>query len=270
MWNKLRNIRWKAAGRACLGLCTLTGTALLMGLIHEKDAAMRCTAMRVVVEGRETFVDQRDISELVASRFGKVVGEPLNRIPMQQMEESLDELPHVASAEIYADMDGVLRVAVRQREAMLRVISRNGQEYYIDTKGVKIPVTLKYVPHVPVANGYINEGYGKALDSIRTPLLRDLVAIAEHTRRDALWSRQIVQLYVNPDRDIEIVPRVGAQQLLLGDARNLRGKLDRLEVFFREILPKVGSDAYRRVSVKYEGQIICERREGWFLDSLQR
>jgi len=266
MRNKLRNIRWKAVGRACLGLFALTGIALLMGVVHEKDAAMRCTAMRVMVEGRETFVDQQDISELVASRFGKVVGEPLNRIPVQQMEESLDELPHVASAEIYADMDGVLRIAVRQREVILRVINRNGAEYYIDTKGVKVPLTLKYVPHVPVASGYIAEGYGKALDSIRTPLLRDLVEIADHTRRDALWSKQIVQLYVNQERDIEIVPRVGTQQLLLGDAQNLRGKLDRLEVFYREILPKVGSDAYRRVSVKYEGQIICERREGWFLE----
>jgi len=270
MWNKLRNIRWKAVGRALLGLFALTGILLLMGLIHEKDAAQRCTSIKVMVAGKETFIDHNDISEIIRSRFGEVVGRLLHEIPVQQMEESLRELPYVFSAEMYADMDGVLQVAVRQREAMLRVISRNGQEYYIDTKGVKIPVTLKYVPHVPVANGYIAEGYGRALDSIRTPLLRDLVEIAEHTRRDALWSRQIVQLYVNQDRDIEIVPRVGTQQLLLGDARNLRGKLDRLEVFYREILPKVGSDAYRRVSVKYEGQIICERRDGWSLDGSQK
>jgi len=270
MWNKRINIRWKAVGRACLGMFALTGILLLMALIHEKDAAQRCISMRVVVEGRETFVDQQDISERVASRFGNVVGRPLNQIPVQQMEESLDELPYVASAEVYTDMDGVLRVSVRQREVILRVISHSGAEYYIDTKGVKVPLTPKYVPHVPVASGYIAEGYGKALDSIRTPLLRDLAEIAGHTRGDALWSGQIVQLYVNQDRDIEIVPRVGTQLLLLGDARNLRGKLDRLEVFYREILPKVGSDAYRRVSVKYEGQIICERRDGWSLDNLQK
>jgi len=270
MWNRLRNIRWKAVGQTLLALAVLTGIVLLMGLVREKDAAQLCTSMRVMVDGGDAFVDHRDIADLFAARFGRVVGKPLDQVPVQAMEESLDELPYVASAEIYVDMDGVLQVSVRQREVVLRVINRHGREYYIDAKGLKMPLTPKYVPRVLVANGGIAEGYGKALDSIRTPLLRDLVAIANHVRRDALWRNQTVQLYVNDERDIEIVPRVGTQLLVLGDASNLRSKLDRLAVFYREILPKVGSDAYRKVSVKYEGQIICERRNGWFLDSLER
>src|SRR5690606_18428978 len=108
---------------------------------------------------------------------------------------------------------------------MLRIINYNGQEYYIDTKGAKVPVTLKYVPHVLVANGHIKEGYQKPLDTVQTQLVRDLVDIVEHVKDDALWSNQIVQLYVNGDRDIEIVPRVGTQQLVLGNARNLDNKL---------------------------------------------
>lgn len=100
-------------------------------------------------------------------------------------------------------------------------------------------------------------------------MVKDLVSIVDYVKNDELWSNQIVQLYVNEQRDIEIVPRVGTQQLVLGNAENLEGKLSRIEVFYKNILPRVGTDAYERINVKYADQIICERKGTWRLDSLQ-
>lgn len=253
----------------CLGIIALTAVGLLMGLVKKKDAAQECVSMRVMVEGKETFINQEDISDLVKARFGDIIGKPLKDIPAQQIEKALVDLPYVSSAEIYADMDGVLQVAVKQREVVVRIINAQGQEYYVDTKGAKMPVTLKYVPHVLIANGYIREGYREALDTVETDLVRSLIKIVRYVKDDPLWSNQIVQLYVNGQGDIEIVPRVGKQQLILGNADNIKGKLKRIEAFYKNILPRVGSDAYARVNVKYEDQIICERQNGWFLDSLQ-
>ncbi len=269
MLNTLRNIPWRLLGYASLVLVALVGIGMLMGLVKKKDNAQVCTAMRVMIEGKEAFIDQHDISDLVKAKFGRVVGETLQRIPIEQIEKALMELPYVSAAEIYVDMDGVLQISVQQREVVLRIVNRAGSEYYIDTKGAKVPVTLRYVPHVLVANGNIKEGYKKALDTIETKVVKDLVTIVEHVKGDPLWSNQIVQLYVNDAGDIEIVPRVGNQQLVLGNAVKLDEKLKRLVIFYKNILPRVGSDAYERVNVKYDGQIICERKEGWILDSLQ-
>ena len=269
MLKVVRNISWKQVGYAFLGLMALAAIGMLMSLVKKKDATQVCSSLKVVVEGKETFIDQNDISDLVRTRFGTVIGKPLNEIPIDKIERALMELPYVSSAEIYNDMDGVLQVVVQQREVVLRIVNRAGKEYYIDTKGAKVPVTLKYVPHVLVANGNISEGYEKPLDTIQTQLVRDLVAIVEHVKEDPLWSNQIVQLYVDNGQDIEIIPRVGTQPLIIGDANNIAQKLDRLEIFYKDILPKVGTDAYEKVNVKYDGQIICERRPGWVLDSLQ-
>lgn len=269
MLNTLRNIPWRLIGYACLVVVALVGVGMLMSLVKKKDNAQVCTAMRVMVEGKEAFIDQHDISDLVKAKFGRVVGKTLLQIPIEEIEQALMELPYVSAAEIYVDMDGVLQISVQQREVVLRIVNRAGNEYYIDTKGAKVPVTLRYVPHVLVANGNIKEGYKKALDTIETKVVKDLVTIVEHVKGDPLWSNQIVQLYVNDAGDIEIVPRVGNQQLVLGNAMKLDEKLERLVVFYKNILPRVGSDAYERVNVKYDGQIICERKEGWILDSLQ-
>lgn len=265
----VRNIRWKLVGYACLSGLAIVGVMMLMALVKKKDVVQECVSLKVMVEGKETFINQEDISDLIKVGFGEVVGKPLIEIPTAKIEKTLAELPYVSSAEIYADMDGVLQVAVKQREVVLRIINARGQEYYIDTKGAKIPVTLKYVPHVLIANGYIKEGYGEALDTVETDVVRSLIKIATHVKDDVLWGNQIVQLYVNGEQDIEIVPRVGSQQLIVGSAENIEDKLTRLEAFYKNILPRVGSDAYARVNVKYEDQIICERQKGWFLDSLQ-
>ena len=265
----IRNIPWRVIGYLCLVVIGLFGIGMLMSLVKKKDAVQVCTSMKVMVEGKETFIDQHDISDLINKEFGRVVGKELATLPLEKFEKALMKLPYVASAEIHADMDGVLQVAVTQREVIMRIVNNIGQEYYVDTDGAKIPVTLKYVPHVLVANGNIHEGYKVALDTIETQLVRDLVKIVTHVKNDPLWSNQIVQLFVNEQRDIEITPRVGTQQLLLGNADNLDGKLDRLSIFYTKILPKVGSEAYKTVNVKFDDQIICERKDGWMLDSLQ-
>lgn len=269
MLEVVRNIPWKLLGYVCIGLIVLTGVGMLMGLVKKKDRAQTCASMKVVVEGRETFIDQHDISELVKQRFGNIVGKPLNEIPIDDIENALMDLPYVSSAEIYTDMDGVLQVTVQQREVVLRIVNRAGDAYYIDSEGAKVPVTLKYVPHVLVASGHIGEGYVRPLDTIQTQLVKDLVSIVKHVKGDPLWSNQIVQLYVDDQQDIEIIPRVGTQPLVIGNADKLTEKLDRLAIFYKNILPKVGTDAYEKVNVKYDGQIICERRDGWVLDSLQ-
>lgn len=242
---------------------------MLMSLVAKKDQAQHCTSLRVVVQGKETFIDQNDVSSMIQESIGDVVGQPLKELPLQRIEQQLKESPYVAHADVFADMNGMLHVTVQQREVVVRIINQNGQEFYVDSKSEKIPVTLKYVPHVMVANGYISEGYEHPLEPVESELVKDLLDIVEQTKADELWKNQIVQLYVNQERDIEIVPRVGQQQLIIGNADSLQYKLDRLEKFYTHILPKVGTDAYTSVNVKYGGQIVCERKDDWRIDSLQ-
>lgn len=265
----MKNIRWSIVFYVVLGLAALVGLTMLMSLVSKKDGGQLCKSLKVVVEGKETFIDQHDISKMIDQKFGAVVGRDLKSIKIQQIERELEKLPYVSRAEVHLDMDGTVQVNVQQREVMLRVINKAGREYYVDRSGKKVPVTLKYVPHVMVANGNIVEGYKQPLEKIESKLVQDLMTVVDHVRGDELWENQIVQIYVNEQRDIELVPRVGKEILVIGSADSLAYKLRRLELYYKNILPKVGSEAYEKVNVKYGGQIICERRGDWFIDSLQ-
>ena len=265
----MRRLRWSLVFYSLLGAGSLVGLILLMGLVSEKGDAQVCKSLQVIIQGKETFIDQQDIVKLISNNHGIVVGQKLNSIDIGKIESTLKALPYVADASVHTDMNGLLQVAVKQREVLLRVINKKGKEYYVDTQNKKIPTTLKYVPHVLVANGNISEFYNTPLESVESDIVLDLVDIVKHVRGNELWANQIVQLYVNEQRDIELIPRVGREVLIIGNADSLQYKLDRLEVYYRNILPRVGSEAYEKVNVKYGGQIICERRGGWFIDSLQ-
>lgn len=265
----MRNIRWNIVFYTFLGFAALGGIIVLMNLIARKDKEQLCTTLRVTIEGKETFIDQDDISKMINNQFGTVVNKKLKDIKYEQIENAIEKLPYVSSAEVHSDIDGVLQVRVQQREVVLRIISKDGRDYYVDREGNKVPVTLKYVPHVLVANGNIQEGYNKALEPIGSSTVKDLMKVVDRVVGDPLWENQIVQMYVNEERDIELIPRVGSEVLLIGSADSLDDKLRRLEIYYKNILPKVGNEAYEKVNVKYGGQIICERKGGWYMDSLQ-
>lgn len=269
MANLIKNIPWKMVGTIVLVLVGTVCVIGLMGLVGKEDDKQVCTSIQIVIEGKETFIDQQDIMKMIVQEYGKVEGRALNEIPIQRMEKSLASLPYVSKAEVHVDMDGTMKVNVQQRGISLRVINQKGADFYVDKEGKKIPTTLKYVPHVIVATGHIKESYDQPLQPVESDIVKDLVGIVKHVEGNALWENQIVQLYVDERQDIQIVPRVGDQEIVIGDAEDLEDKLGRIEVFYKSILPKVGNEAYSKVNVKYKGQIICERHDGWYIDSLQ-
>lgn len=250
---------WRSILYGLMGTALVAGLVMLMGFIGTKSSEQACTTVRVILLGNESFIEQKDIVALLVEKFGEMEGRTLESIPTHQIEQELRQIPYVFSAVVTADMDGLLTVRVKQREAVVRIINRDGQDFYIDLQGHKMPVSLKYVPRVPVVNGFISEPYDGSLDSAKSQLVADIFKTAQFISNDSLWNSQVVQLYVNEHHDIELVPRVGEQQIILGNADSLERKFEKLALFYQKIVPKTGIRAYRSVNLKFAGQIICER-----------
>lgn len=250
---------WRNMLYGFMGGVVLVGLVVLMGFIDAKSEEQACTEVEVILLGNESFIEQHDISAILMEEFGELQGRTLTSIPIHQIEQGLKQIPYVFSSVVTMDMDGKLSVRVKQREAVVRVINRGAPDFYIDEQGHKMPVSLKYVPRVPVASGYISEQYDGTLDSTKSRLIADIFKTAQFISNDSLWSSQVVQLYVNSDRDIELIPRVGNQRIILGGADSLKSKFEKLLLFYQKIVPKTGINAYKTVNLKFAGQIIGER-----------
>lgn len=249
---------WKRLLYGFLAFASLVGLVMLMSFISRKSADYVCKQVHIVLPGEQSFIARSDIDTILKRQYGELVGKTLSGLPIHEMEEILGAIPFIKKAEITADMDGTLVIQMEQRTAMLRIINQQGEQYYLDEAGVKMPLSPYYTPSVLVANGRIEESF-KQLDSIRSPLVADLFKTADFIRSDTLWDHQIEQLYVNNLGDIEMIPRVGDQTIILGNADSLENKFDKLYLFYKKVIPSVGWDYYKTVKLNFAGQLVCEK-----------
>jgi cell division protein FtsQ len=166
-------------------------------------------------------------------------------------------------------MDGIINVEISQRQPILRVINQFDQDFYIDQHGLKIPLSSNFTARVLVANGYIDELFANRVDTLHTSLAADLFKTADYIRKDSLWDAQIAQIYVNPDHEIELIPRVGNNRILLGNADSLDNKFHNLLVFYKKAIPQVGWEAYKTINIKYANQVVGVKNEKPKTDSLK-
>lgn len=103
---------------------------------------------------------------------------------------------------------------------------------------------------IMVATGNIEKEFAK----------NDLYNFVLFLQKDRFWNDQIVQIYVNADHDVELVPLVGNQRILLGSLDDYPEKLEKLRLFYDQAIPKVGWEKYSMINLKYKNQIVCTKR----------
>lgn len=247
---------WRILLLSFTWLVSLGGLVVLMSFIEVKKAEVVCKDVQIYIPGSQYFIDKKEVESILQLSSFTLIGRKIDGINMHQLENRLKANPFVEFAKVYADMDGVLTIEIEQREPIMRVMNQNDQDFYVDKNGLKIPLSTNFTARVLAANGFIQEPFGGKVDTLHTNLARDLFKTVSYIRGDSLWDAQIGQIYVNQGHEIELIPRVGNQRILLGNADSLDLKFKNLLAFYKQALPQVGWDAYKVINIKYANQII--------------
>jgi cell division protein FtsQ len=237
-------------------LASLGGLVVLMSFINVKKAGVLCTDVKVYIPGNQYFIDKEEIDNILQIKSHALIGHALEGIDIHALEGKLKANPFIESAKVYTDMDGVIWVEITQRQPILRILNQDDKDFYVDEHGLKIPLSTNFTAQVLAANGFIDEPFGGKVDTLHTNMAREVFATADYIRKDSLWNAQIAQIYVNKDHEIELIPRVGSQRILLGDADSLDVKFHNLLAFYKKALPQMGWDTYKTINIKYANQVI--------------
>jgi len=255
----LKKINWRSILYGFLWLISLSGLITLMSFIEIKKSSLKCKDVKVLLPGKFNFIERDEVDRILMQSAGAMVGTDLNEINIHKLENALKANPFIEFAKVYADMTGIIYVQIRQREPVIRVVNMANLHFYIDANGNKIPLSDNYTAKVLVASGFIEEDFNGRVDTLKTQMARDLYRTALYIKGDTLWDNQIEQLFVDLKGDIEMVPRVGSQKIILGSADSLQTKFKNLLVFYKKAIPKVGWDTYKTINLKYANQIVCEK-----------
>lgn len=257
----LKRINWSTIFTGFAWLISLAGVVMLLSFINVKKQTVKCTDVKILIPGADNFIEREEIDAILKEDQGVLLGRNIENINIHKIEKKLQSNPYIGFAKVYVEMDGVLHIEVKQRQPVLRILSENGQDFYIDNDGRKMPVSSNFTANVLVATGHITEVFGSRVDTLHTQLARDLYKTAQFIKKDTLWDSQIEQVVVDQKNDIELIPRVGNQRIILGNADSLEKKMKNLLLFYKKAMPQVGWDTYRTINIKYTNQIVCERRD---------
>jgi cell division protein FtsQ len=262
----LKRINLKFVFKCFAWMVCLGGIVTLMSFVEVKKHTVHCTNIKILIPGADNFIEREEIDAILKQSEGQLIGRSLEGINLNAIENKIKANPYIALSTVYADMDGVIHIEISQRQPLLRIINAGGQDYYIDRDGLKMPVSPNFTANVLVANGHILEHFSGKVDTLITKMASDLYKTALFLKKDTLWDAQIEQIFVNDKDDIELVPRVGNQRIILGTADSVETKMTNLLAFYKKAMPQVGWDTYKTINIKYSNQIVCERNP----DSLHR
>ena len=241
---------WMAAG---------SGIVVLLVAAVGKQNKQTCQGYFISVKGNESheFINEKEILNAVkTANNGSIKGKALSSFKIKKMESLLEANSWILDAELYFDNQNILQISVTERSPVARVFTKSGFSFYIDSAGIRIPLSQHYTARVPVFTGFPESKKASRADSI---LLSQIKNAALFIDNHPFWKVQVSQVDITDDRQFEMIPVIGDHIVLLGDGENLEKKFHRLFVYYKQVAGKKGFDTYETLNVQFDGQVIGTR-----------
>jgi len=249
--------------RRILKILTWIGLAawfvVILGFVSGEADQVLCRRIDVVLSDtiHSRFVTDSEIRAMFNSEGLQLQGYPMKEINTREIERLLEKNAYIRGAEVSTDVSGRMEIRLEQRIPLVRIMPEGNAGFYLDTEGEVLPLSDQFVPHIFLASGNIEEVDGSTEASLQ---LEEIHRFCTYVSEHPFWSKQIVQLYVNRRGEYELIPRVGAHQILMGSMEQWELKLRNLELLYKQGLSAHGWNSYRTINLKYTNQVICTKR----------
>ena len=248
----------------------------------QKEQQTFCRDIRVAVldSARMNFITSGMVKAWFATEGMQLTRQEISQINTRELEQFVTRRGYVKNARVYTSMDGVLNVELTQRRPLMRVSSVNGYNFYVTEDNYVLPLQRHFVEYVPVVTGIVEPPFPRdfvgSLDDFAAEegkkvsknylFLVKLINFVKFVNSDRFWNSFVVQINVrgtesgtSGEPEVEIVPRIGNQIVLLGGLDGYETKLDKLMSFYKNGLAYEGWERYSYINLNYQGQVVCTK-----------
>lgn len=243
----------------------------MVSAVHNKEAK-RCKGVSINISGvsNNFFIDRNDVYAIIKNYGGdSTLKKPLAYINLKSIEAALEKDEWIKNAELYFDNNNILKVSVEEREPVARIFTTSGNTFYIDSSCMMLPLSDKFSARLPVFTGFSSDA--KILSAADSNLLSDIKNISITIQADSFLMAMIDQLDITAQRNFEITPKMGRQNIFFGDGADVKAKFAKLKLFYKEVITKAGWNRYSTIDLQYKDQVLAKikGKEDIAADSLQ-
>lgn len=230
--------------------------ALLVAAVHVKDVK-HCKGLEVNIHGvnNNFFIDKEDVRKIISSYTGDDITQiETESFNLGSMEAELKRDVWIKNAELYFDNNSVLQASVEEREPIARVFTVNENSFYIDNTNMILPISDKLSARLPVFTGFPTDN--KVLSKPDSALLKNVNKLSLLIQKDSFLMAMIDQVNITPQRSFEMIPKMGDQVIVFGDASDAEQKFYKLGLFYKKVMMKYGWNRYSVINLQYKGQVV--------------
>jgi cell division protein FtsQ len=255
----IRNINISSLVRRILYTIGLLGIGILLmfSIKRKSEGKVRDHIVHIKpIKGDRNLIEPEEINQIYKKYLGfSVLDANIKDLDTRDLEERLKVDKRIKKVEVFVDAHDNLNTWIIQRQPIVRIIDTKDFSYYLDEEGKDIPTRRGLAIRVPIATGYIDLYREELISDEKKSALQNVYSCANEIMKDEFLSQFIEQIHVNSERDIELIPKIGKQYIILGDAQNLEKKFRDIKTLYKDGMPTVGWSRYKGINLKYEGVI---------------
>lgn len=242
----------KTALKILLILAVAAFLVYSMMRISGSTSEIECTGIELEIDDSLhcSLIGKPDLEKILTKNHISVEGKKISDINLSHLQSTLSQNPYIDTAYASFNASGKLVLTAIPRRPVLHVMSATGNEYYLDSKGVSMPVD-SIGSNLAIATGKISKRLAET----------KLADLGRCIQDSAFWRLQVQQIDVREEYDVRLYTRIANHVIRLGDLDSIPDKLHRLQVFYQKGLPQTGWNKYESLSVEYQGMVIGTRQE---------
>jgi len=226
----------------------IAGFIFLAGFTHKRHKAKKIESILIdYAQNEQIFIDEATVNKLLIQNKVPAKNISLDKLDLNLIEQHLEAHPMVENAEVYIDIQRNLHADIKQRRPLARVLG--SEQFYIDSKGVKMPLSEHYSARVPVVTGLDDNAISSAFKLIK------------HIKKDAFLDQNITQIKSYSNGRFGLRLRHHYFKIFVGKAEKLDQKFMNFKAFYVKAKKDSLLHQYKRIDLQYGNQVVCEKIE---------
>lgn len=255
---------WSAFGLTVIILLMMVRTAQDEFTIDKPEIIIH-------INGENAFLTKDELYTRLRRKGLIYNGQTKEQLKVAKIETYLRSMTEVKDAKVFSKIGGNWTVEVDIRKPIARIFNKFGETFYLDDLGYTMAPSTIHTARVVVVTGNISDKItsppvekiinNPSWKSIRK--IDDVYRISSYVCKDPLLRSMVGQIHRKMNGDFVLIPQVGGQKIIFGTAysdEEVREKFRKLKIFYTEAIPYEGWNKYEEISLKYDKQIVCKKK----------
>lgn len=228
-------------------LILLTLTVFLFGFSLQRNEQREVNEIAIYFDDESSpFVTRETVNKLLIVSDQNMTEKAKGNVALSEMESRVNAHPIVKNAEVYITMRGNIGVAIEQRKPIARF--NGATPFYIDELGEVMPLSNNFSAHVPLVTGVTE----KEKDEV--------FKLVDFIRKDSFLTKHIIGAERLKNGEYQLEARKLDFDIVLGKVTQLEKRFSNYKAFYQKALKDKSLGVYSTITLKYDGQVVCERK----------